>query len=76
MTSRGSARIPRSRQVRFTLTEFAGHTVLTVTTRDGRDEFEWDRRRGTVDVPTGEDALNPRNVAALRDALAAMLLDL
>lgn len=69
-------RIPRCRQIRFTLTVWDKHTVVTVSTRDGRDQFEWDRRRGTADVEVPGERIGPAEVQLLASALLERLQNL
>lgn len=68
--------IPQCRQVRITLTVWPKHTVVTMSTRDGRDAFVWDKRRHTWDVPLDCRRVDLAAAQALAEGLVETLEDL
>lgn len=69
------SRIPRVRQVRTTITLYPKHVVVTVAVRDGKDNFEWDRRQGTWDLPVHGESLTWETLQGAVDALIKALPD-
>lgn len=69
------AGIRRCRQVRITVTLWSDHANVTLTTRDGFDDFKWDRRRGLWDIPVDADRIGLPEIQMLAQAVVERLKD-
>jgi len=60
--------IPPFAQLRLTVTVWPKHTVLTLSTREAGEQWEWDRRVHTWDLPIHAETLTLETFRGAVDA--------